>query len=130
MAVHKIEHVGIKVTSLEPSIGFYQEVIGLSLVGTIGEQGEALRLAFLSFPGQASVEVELVESSWDGLPDEGRVSHIAFTVSDIEAEYKRIKELGLAGLTAIRQLVNGSRFFFFEGPDHEKIEFFESTRSV
>lgn len=130
MPVHKIEHVGIKVTSLEPSIDFYQEVIGLTLVGTIGEQDHPLRLAFLSFPGQTSVEVELIESSWEGLPDEGRVSHIAFTVSDIEAEFKRIEDLGLEGLTAIRELGNGSRFFFFEGPDHERIEFFESTRSV
>jgi lactoylglutathione lyase len=130
MAVHKIEHVGIKVSSLETSIDFYRDVIGLTLAGTVGKPGDPLRLAFLSFPGQASVEVELVESLWEGLPDEGRVSHIAFTVSAIEAEYDRIQSLCLGGLTAIRELANGSRFFFFEGPDHEKIEFFESTRDV
>ncbi|MFC3748410.1 VOC family protein [Paenibacillus sp. GCM10012306] len=130
MAVHKIEHVGIKVSSLETSIDFYRNVIGLTLAETVGELGDRLRLAFLSFPGQASVEVELIESLWEGLPDEGRVSHIAFTVSEIEGEYQRIESLGLEGLTAIRQLEGGSRFFFFDGPDHEKIEFFASTRKV
>ncbi|GJM70740.1 hypothetical protein HMSSN036_29560 [Paenibacillus macerans] len=44
-----------------------------------------MRLAFLSFPGQESVEVELVSlQGGEDLPGEGRVHHIAFTASEIE----------------------------------------------
>ncbi|MDF9843572.1 MULTISPECIES: VOC family protein [unclassified Paenibacillus] len=128
MAVSKLEHIGIKVAQLEQSLAFYQEVIGLTLQDTIGEPGESLRLAFLSFPGQTSVEIELIERVWTGLPDEGKVSHVAFTVTLIEAEHSRIAALQLPGLTEISTLANGSRYFFFDGPDGEKLEFFESTR--
>lgn len=129
MAVSKIEHIGIKVAQLEQSLTFYQEVIGLTLQDIIGEPGSELRLAFLSFPGQTSVEVELIERVWTGLPDEGKVSHVAFTVTGIEAEHSRIAGLKLPGLTEISTLSNGSRYFFFDGPDGEKLEFFESARS-
>lgn len=129
MTVSKIEHIGIKVAQLEQSLTFYTEVIGLTLQGIIGEPGADLRLAFLSFPGQSSVEVELIERVWTGLPDEGKVSHVAFTVTGIEAEHRRIAALQLPGLTEISTLANGSRYFFFDGPDSEKLEFFESTRS-
>ncbi|WP_054939333.1 VOC family protein [Paenibacillus ihuae] len=129
MAVSKIEHIGIKVAQLEQSLTFYQEVIGLTLQEIIGEPGSGLRLAFLSFPGQTSVEVELIERVWTGLPDEGKVSHVAFTVTGIEAEHSRIAGLKLPGLTEISTLANGSRYFFFDGPDGETLEFFESTRS-
>ncbi|WP_019912840.1 VOC family protein [Paenibacillus sp. HW567] len=129
MTVSKVEHIGIKVDKLERSLSFYQEVIGLTLQDIVGQPGDGLRLAFLSFPGQTSVEIELIEKVFEGLPQEGRVSHVAFTVKDIEDEHRRIAGLALPGLTAISTLGNGSRFFFFDGPDGEKLEFFESTRS-
>lgn len=50
MAVTKMEHVGIKVDILERSLQFYQEVIGLTLQGILGQPGDEVRLAFLSFP--------------------------------------------------------------------------------
>ncbi|GIO86287.1 glyoxalase [Paenibacillus faecis] len=129
MSVKKIEHVGIRVTALEDSIEFYVRVIGLKHLHTVGEVGEALRLAFLTFPGQESVELELIYvRDGEELPREGRVHHIAFTVANIEEEYARISRLGLSGLDPeIRSLPNGSRFFFFNGPDGERIEFFEPS---
>ncbi|WP_342424093.1 VOC family protein [Paenibacillus sp. FSL E2-0178] len=129
MAVTKMEHVGIKVDILERSLQFYQEVIGLTLQGILGQPGDEVRLAFLSFPGQASVEIELIERAFEGLPQEGRVSHTAFTVDDIEAEHRRLAGLGIPALTGISELANGSRYFFFEGPDSEKLEFFQPAHS-
>ncbi|OKP84051.1 glyoxalase [Paenibacillus helianthi] len=129
MAVTKIEHIGIKVNHLERSLQFYQEVIGLTLQNILGEPGDEIRLAFLSFPGQSSVEIELIERAFEGLPQEGRVSHAAFTVDDIEQEHRRIAGLGIPALTGISMLANGCRYFFFDGPDEEKLEFFESTRT-
>lgn len=127
MSVYKIEHTGIRVSSLEDSIEFYSRIIGLRLQHTIGDVEAPIRLAFLSFPGQNSVEIELVyKKEPDELPNEGRVNHIAFTVKEIEEEYNRIQELGLSGLDSqINDLAGGSRYFFFSGPDGERIEFFE-----
>ncbi|MUG43947.1 VOC family protein [Paenibacillus woosongensis] len=127
MTIRKIEHIGIRVTALEDSIEFYERVIGLKLLHIIGEVEDELRLAFLAFPGQENVEIELIYvRGGETLPSEGRVHHIAFTVSHIEEEYKRIAELGLSGMDPeIRAIPNGSRLFFFNGPDGERIEFFE-----
>ncbi len=129
MAVTKMEHIGIKVDNLERSLQFYREVIGLTVRSILGEAGDGVRLAFLSFPGQASVEVELIERVFEGLPREGRVSHAAFTVDDIEEEHRRIAALGIPALTGISTLANGSSYFFFDGPDEEKLEFFQSAQN-
>ncbi|AWB43910.1 glyoxalase [Paenibacillus sp. CAA11] len=130
MSVRKIEHVGIRVSVLEDSIEFYIRVIGLKLLHTVGEVGADVRLAFLTFPSQNSVEVELVyKKAPEELAHEGRVNHIAFTVDHIEQEYERIANLGLSGLDKeIRTLEGGSRYFFFNGPDGERIEFFEPAQ--
>ncbi len=127
MPVKKIEHVGIHVTALEDSIEFYVKVIGMKQLNTVGEVDASLRLAYLTFPGQESVELELIYSrDGEDLPREGKVHHIAFTVSSIQYEYDRIARLGLSGLDPeIRSMPNGNRFFFFNGPDGEVIEFFE-----
>lgn len=127
MAIIKIEHIGIYVTALEDSIEFYVRVIGLKHVHTIGIPGDDVRLAFLSFPDQESVQIELICKRQErDLAKEGRVHHVAFTASNIEHEYARIANLGLSGLSEeIHSLEGVSRFFFFNGPDGERIEFFE-----
>jgi lactoylglutathione lyase len=129
MAVRKIEHVGIMVSSLEQSIPFYENTIGLKHLDTITHTNGVIRLAFLSFPGSPDTEVELIEGYTGTLADEGRVHHIAFNVDDIEAELARIRTLDVSGLDEeITALPGGSRYFFFRGPDGESIEFFQSTR--
>jgi lactoylglutathione lyase len=130
MAVKKIEHVGVMVANLEASIQFYEKVIGLTLKGTMIHTNGIIRLAFLGFDVQGETEVELVEGYNAGLPQEGKIHHLAFTVSGIEAEWMRIKELGLKEIDPeITILPNGSKYFFFNGLDTERIEFFESTRA-
>ncbi|WPP40266.1 VOC family protein [Paenibacillus hunanensis] len=129
MAVRKIEHVGIMVSSIEQSIAFYEQVVGLQHLETIGHIDAQIRLAFLAFPGHSDTEIELVQGYSDQLPQEGRVHHVAFSVDDVEEEFARIRGLEPKGLDAeITTLPNGSRYFFFDGPDGERLEFFQSTR--
>ncbi|MBG9736781.1 VOC family protein [Paenibacillus alvei] len=131
MAVRKIDHVGIMVQQLEPSIQFYEEVIGLKLKGTLLHTNGFIRLAFLGWDGTDATEVELVEGYPGSVTEEGRVHHIAFSVDDIEAELARIKNLPHVELIdeELVTLPNGSRYFFFKGPDGERLEFFQSTRN-
>lgn len=129
MAVLKMEHVGVMVANLEESIRFYENVIGLKLKGTLLHTNGVIRLAFLGFENQNETEVELIEGYNAGLPQEGKVHHLAFTVDNIETEYARIKQHQVGQLDEeITTLPNGSRYFFFNGLDGERIEFFESTR--
>lgn len=129
MAVRKIEHVGIMVSSLERSIEFYENVVGLTYLETMLHTNGVIRLAFLAFPGSKDTEVELIEGYTGSVTREGRVHHVAFNVDDIEAEFARIRSLNVDGIDeSITTLPNGSRYFFFNGPDGEPLEFFQSTR--
>lgn len=129
MAIRKIEHIGIMVRSLETSIPFYVETLGLRHRDTVLHSNGVLRLAFLSFPEHPETEVELIEGFKGALAPDGQVHHIAFTVDDIEAEYARIRQLGVEGLDdGITTIPDVSRYFFFRGPDGENIEMFQSLR--
>ncbi|KRF20741.1 VOC family protein [Paenibacillus sp. Soil787] len=129
MAVLKMEHVGVMVANLEASIRFYEDVIGLKHKSTLLHTNGVIKLGFLGFEALNETEVELIEGYNAGLPQEGKVHHLAFTVDNIEAEFTRIKGLGVEQLDAeITPLPNGSRYFFFNGLDGERIEFFQSTR--
>ncbi|PWW07485.1 lactoylglutathione lyase [Paenibacillus cellulosilyticus] len=125
MAIRKIEHVGVRVINLEQSIAFYTKVLGLVHRNTLVPGNGTVRLGFLAFAGHEETEVELIENAKE-FPAEGKVHHLAFTVDDVEAEFVRIKELNVPLRdTEITTLPDGSRYFFFYGPDGELLELFQ-----
>ncbi|CAG7628151.1 Ethylmalonyl-CoA/methylmalonyl-CoA epimerase [Paenibacillus solanacearum] len=123
--IHKLEHIGVMVNDMDASVKFYTEVIGLQLVNR-AKLDDGVELGFLSFPGSSDIELELIGRGSDGLSDSGKVHHIAFTVSDIEAEVERLKGLGVRMMDqAPRVILNGVKIAFFYGPDGERLEFFQ-----
>lgn len=129
MARTKVEHVGVMVKDIDTSVRFYKEVVGLELKRRLTHTNGVIQLAFLGFGEQHETELELVQGYNDGLPAEGKVHHIAFTVDNIEEEFVRIKQLDVKLIDQeITKLPDGSRYFFFYGPDGEWIEFFQSAR--
>lgn len=129
MGRKKIEHVGIMVRDIGTSVRFYEEIVGLQLKGSLDHTNGVIKLAFLGFQQSGETELELIQGYNDNLPQEGKVHHIAFTVDDIDEEWDRIRQLDVRLIDQeITTLPNGSRYFFFYGPDGEWIEFFQSTR--
>ncbi|ASS68881.1 MULTISPECIES: VOC family protein [unclassified Paenibacillus] len=126
MAIRKLEHVGVMTASLEASIDFYKQVLGMEHTYTLPHTDGKIRLAFLRFPGSEETELELIEGYDDSLPAEGKTHHIAFTVDDVEGEFARIKRMGIPLRdTELTTLPNGARYFFFYGPDGELLELFQ-----
>lgn len=126
MARTKLEHIGVMVSNIENSIQFYQDIIGMKLKNTLIHTNGVIKLAFLGFENNGETELELIEGYNDQLPFEGKVHHFAITVDDIEEELERIKGLKVKLIdTEITTLPNGSKYFFFHGPDGEWIEFFQ-----
>lgn len=122
--LRKIEHVGIMVSDMDRSIRFYTEVLGLTLRERV-HLNERTELAFLRL-GES--EVELIAPK-EGVPVEGRVHHLAFTVDDINAALARIKAAGAEWIDAEpREVLDGCKIAFFKGPDGELLELFQRPR--
>jgi methylmalonyl-CoA/ethylmalonyl-CoA epimerase len=96
--MQKIEHIGIAVKSLETAIPVYEKLLGSACYKTEAVQSEHVNTAFfLAGPNK----VELLESTDPGgviarfIKKKGEgLHHIAFAVTDIEAEMARLKSEG------------------------------------
>ncbi|MFZ7103087.1 MAG: methylmalonyl-CoA epimerase [Peptococcaceae bacterium] len=99
MKVLKVDHIGIAVKSLEESMKFYTEVLGLKSEGIEVVEEQKVKVAF--FPCGDS-ELELLESTSPDGPiarfieknGEG-VQHIALKVDHIEGALEYLKEQGV-----------------------------------
>jgi len=95
----KINHIGVAVKSLEASIPFYRDVLGMAFEGTEEVAEQKVRVAFLSV-GES--RIELLEATSDDSPvakfleknGEG-VHHIAYQVDDLEAVLENLKNQGV-----------------------------------
>ena len=94
----KVEHIGIAVRSLEESIPVYEKLLNTACYKQETVENEKVNTAFFQ-TGESKIEL-LESTSPDGIINrfiekkgEG-MHHIAFAVSDIKAEMKRLKENG------------------------------------
>jgi methylmalonyl-CoA/ethylmalonyl-CoA epimerase len=102
MKILKVDHIGIAVKSLDETLKFYQEMLGLELHGTEVVEEQKVKVAFLPV---GDTEVELLESTDPEGPiakfidkkGEG-IQHIAFKVPNIE---EAIAELMAKGVKMI-----------------------------
>jgi len=97
--LRKISHIGIAVKSLDMSIPFYRDVLGMEFEGTEVVAEQKVKVAFLVV-GES--RIELLEATTDDSPvakfleknGEG-VHHIAYEVADLSAELARLKADGV-----------------------------------
>lgn len=107
-----IRHFGIVVEDLEKSLHFYQDLLGLKTKRDMQEEGEFIdtilglqnvkvhTVKMASENGDTLVEL-LHYTSHQGKKREGYeifdlgASHLAFTVEDVDREYKNLQEHGV-----------------------------------
>lgn len=96
--MQKVEHIGIAVKSLEVSISLFEKLLNTNCYKTELVESEQVNTAFFK---KGETKIELLESlTADGViakfiekKGEG-MHHIAFDVTDIEAEMKRLQSEG------------------------------------
>ncbi len=94
----KIEHIGIAVKDLEASNEVYAKLFGKQAYKTEAVESEGVKTSFFKV---GKNKIELLEATKEDSPiakfinkrGEG-IHHIAFDVTDIEAEIKRLKKEG------------------------------------
>lgn len=117
-----IQHIGVPTDDIQKSILFYKG-LGFGIVWqTINEQ-DGTSVVFLQL---GNLIMEVYENKQASMKS-GAIDHIALNVTDIDAVFSKIKELGYEMLDDnIRFLPfweYGVRFFTIIGPNKEKIEF-------
>lgn len=101
----KVEHIGLAVKSFEQSIPLFEQLLSTPCYKTELVASEKVNTAFFQV---GETKIELLEST----DPEGVIAkfiekkgegmhHIAFEVADIEAEMKRLSDLGFQLLNSI-----------------------------
>jgi catechol 2,3-dioxygenase-like lactoylglutathione lyase family enzyme len=144
--IKKIHHTAISTSDLERALGFYRDVLGFEVVSEFGWpagveladnitglEGSAAKVAMLQAAGDC---IELFEFSSPppkpGDPqrpvcDHG-ITHIAFTVDDIDAEYERLKAAGMV-FHCPPQVMGEGKVTYGRDPDGNVIELMGSVES-
>ena len=124
MSVGKVTglaHIGVFVKDIDKSIDYYKR-LGFTLDK---EEQPSIRIAFLS---AGNCLIELVEQKELPPRQAGVVDHIAMVVDNIDEAIENAKANGIdvdASQVNSMDILGGIKNVFFEGPDGERLEFFE-----
>jgi lactoylglutathione lyase len=120
----KAIHMMVRVRDEQRSVDFYEAAFGLTIADRF--DFDDFTLIYLRNP-ENDFEIELTVNK--GREDPYRhgdgYGHVAFAVDDLDAEHRRLRELGLAPAEIKVFHRDGSlmaRFFFVQDPDGYKIE--------
>ena len=125
-----INHIGIRVTSLERSRKFYEQLGFVFLAGPMGPEP----VAIMEHP--SGVNINLILNADSGItenilmdvPDRyPGYTHMALDVSDISAIEVELKNLGINITEGPLTLPNGGVMLFIRDQDHNVIEFHQSA---
>lgn len=121
-----LDHIGLAVTDVEADAAWYQDVLGLSVKGKF-QNSEGQNVYFLTTK-DGSVTYEMYQD--DSLPADaqGKIDHISYVSTDIEADYQYCLDAGYdictAGIEGIADFwEKGCVYFKIKSPTGEQIEF-------
>ncbi|TSB47808.1 VOC family protein [Alkalicoccobacillus porphyridii] len=121
----RLDHVGVMTKDIEKSIAFYEDICGMTLKQKVTQNDGKRVLAFLGFQDGPETELELIEHK-DDFIIEGKVNHVAIAVESVEDTFAHCQKKNASFIEEeIKTLSNGYRLFFIDGPEGEKVEFFE-----
>jgi fructan beta-fructosidase len=126
-----LQHIGLPVSDLDRSVGFYGRLGFRKVMAKEFDDGSGLiKVAMMEREG---VVMELYQLPPDQLSKDirtrkdGHLDHIAFNVKDIDKAFEEVKRAGLVPLqdrpVKLDFWERGCRYFSIRGPDGEKLEF-------
>ena len=112
-------HTMIRVSSVEESLEFFRDALGLEEVRRTDNQKGRYTLIFLAAPGNHDAQIELTYN-WDPQPyGIGRAfGHLAYQVDDIYATCQRLMDHGVT----INRPPRDGHMAFVRSPDKISIE--------
>ncbi len=128
-----INHVGIRVESLERSRNFYEQLGFIFLVGPIGPEP----VAIMEHP--SGVNKNFILNADSGIKENILMdvperhpgyTHMALDVTDIGAVEARLKELDIKITEGPITLPNDDVMLFIRDPDYNVIEFHQGAKAA
>lgn len=138
-----VRHFGIVVSDIKASLRFYRELLGLKVIKVMDESGEYIdnmlslqnvRVATVKMSADSgSSLIELLEFKshrHEGWPKREVYSigpsHVAFTVDDLDAVYRRLSQVGVRFNAPPRLSPDGyAKITFCQDPDGTLVELVE-----
>jgi lactoylglutathione lyase len=113
--------VTVKVKSLEESLKFYTEFLGLSIINKF-PAGPGVTIAFLS--DEKGNKIELIENAHEEAKG-GSLISIGFIVESVDKVIELVNEKGIKIVSGPIQTPSGAKFIYIEDPNGAEIEFIE-----
>lgn len=140
-----IPHTGIVVRDLEGALRFYRDLLGFSVATELREAGDYINNMLglervdvttvkLSAPDHSLIELlqfrsHRGRSRGPMAPCDFGITHIAFTVDDLDREYKRLRAAGVAFNARSQTSPDGyAKVTFCRDPEGNLIELVEVLR--
>ena len=108
--IKDIRHTGIVVMDLEASLHFYRDLLGFQIAKQMEESGDYIdnisslrnvKVTTVKLASPSGQMIELLKYHSHSAEQKRReiceigISHIAFTVNNLDAEYERLKDKGI-----------------------------------
>lgn len=126
MQILKINHVGLRVRSLETTRRFYEKIGFEFIAGPIGPEPVAIMEhpsgININFILNASEDTPTTNVLMDVAAKYTGFTHIALEVDDLQSVEREIRAAGIE-ITETRRIPNGAEFFFVRDPDDNVLEF-------
>jgi lactoylglutathione lyase len=122
--VAKIIHVMIRVLDLDRSKSFYQQAFGLAPSHELDFEDFAL-VYLRNDENDMEIELTLNKGETTAYTHGSGYGHVAMCVDDLDAEYERLKALGIEPTDIVEFSPDDNllaRFFFVTDPDGYEIE--------
>ena len=126
----RINHVGLRVRSLDAARQFYEKLGFDFIVGPIGPEPVAIMThpsgININFILNASEDTPRVNLLMDVAAKHTGITHIALEVDDLKTVERAIHDAGIE-ITETVKLPDGTEFFFVRDPDQNVLEFHQPS---
>ena len=128
----RLLHTMIRVSDLEKSLNFYEQVLGMKLLRKKDYPNGKFTLAFVGYGDESNTTVIELTHNWDNRQyniGDG-FGHLAIEVEDVYKTCEQVKEKGGKVVREAGPMQHGNSVLaFIEDPDGYKIELLDKNRS-
>lgn len=130
LKLNHIQHIGIPVTNIQASEGFYERLGFRNVMATTFQyNGDTGNVAMMKRDAIIIELYQMPEAELAAIRNRknGHIDHVAFDVDDIDQTFNELKQASFNIVEAAPVLLafwkNGCKYFNITGPDGERLEF-------